>query len=260
VVGLVGLLIAYASGSCRKAKQSIYLIIIAVAVLISVVIQVFLLSSTHSTLGGPLGRCMKCLLEWFFGATEAGQESTSNKQESSDHRAKKARKRHKYLVLLAIVAASITYQAGLSPPGGFWSDDGSHYAGNPLLHDINRQRYKIFFCFNAISFMASIVVILLLLSKSIRKKAVPLEVLLLIVILDLLSLMTAFAAGSCRKLSTSVYVFMLVAGVVVYLVVLIVLSRAIKKYLRKWKTCGIFFSRYTVRVSSTNTRVQREQV
>ncbi|RLN13058.1 hypothetical protein C2845_PM09G11140 [Panicum miliaceum] len=167
VVALVGLLIAYAAGSCRKAKQSIYLIIIAIAVLISVVIQVFLLSSTQCTLGGPFGRCVKCLLEWLFGATEAVQESTSNKQESSSHRAKKARKRHKYLVLLAIVAASITYQAGLSPPGGFWSDDdGVHtrsnpvlnphadfwwynkshmVAGNPVLLDTHPRRYKTFF-------------------------------------------------------------------------------------------------------------------
>jgi hypothetical protein len=108
--------------------------------------------------------------------------------------------------------------------------------------------------------MASIVVIMLLLSKSIRKKAVPLEVLLLIMILDLLSLMTAFAAGSCRRLSTSIYVFVLVAGVVIYLVFLIVLSRAIGKRLGKWKRSGIFCSRCTVRVSGTNTRVQREQV
>jgi hypothetical protein len=101
---------------------------------------------------------------------------------------------------------------------------------------------------------------MLLLSKSIRRKVVPLEVLLFIMILDLLSLMTAFAAGSCPKLSTSVYVFVLVAGVVIHLVVLIVLSRAIKKYPRKWKTKGLFCSRHTSRVSSTNARVQREQV
>ncbi|KAF8657384.1 hypothetical protein HU200_060156 [Digitaria exilis] len=78
-------------------------------------------------------------------------------------------------MLIATLAASVAYQAGLNPPGGFWSDDEGHYAGDPLLHDINRLRYKTFFCFNAISFMASIVVIMLLLSKSIRKKAVPLE-------------------------------------------------------------------------------------
>jgi zinc transporter ZupT len=108
--------------------------------------------------------------------------------------------------------------------------------------------------------MASIVVIMLLLSKSIRKKAVRLEVLLLIMILDLLSVMIAFAAGSCRKLSTSIYVFLLVAGVIIYLVFLIVLSRAIGKCHKKWETVVLFCSRCAVCVSSTNTRVHREQV
>ncbi|CAD6336882.1 unnamed protein product [Miscanthus lutarioriparius] len=270
VVGLLGLLIAYTAGSCRYRKQSIFVIVIAVAVLISLVIQV-LLSSMYKMLRRPLAKVMECLQQlmeylqrWVFRTEKVRREITSESLETKDFDEKKARKRHKYLMLIAILAASVTYQAGLNPPGGFWSDDKhglhGHFAGDPLLHDINHRRYKTFFCFNAISFMASIVVIMLLLSKSIRKKAVPLEVLLLIMILDLLSLMTAFAAGSCRRLSTSIYVFVLVAGVVIYLVFLIVLSRAIGKRLGKWKRSGIFCSRCTVRVSGTNTRVQREQV
>jgi hypothetical protein len=118
-------------------------------------------------------------------------------------------------MLLAILAASIAYQAGMNPPGGLWSDDERHMAGNPILHDINHQRYKIFFCFNSFAFMASIVVIMLLLSKSVRKNDVPLEVLHLITILNLLALMTAFAAGSCRHLTISVYVYGLVVGALV---------------------------------------------
>ncbi|XP_066370161.1 uncharacterized protein [Miscanthus floridulus] len=270
VVGLLGLLIAYTAGSCRYRKQSIFVIVIAVAVLISLVIQV-LLSSMYKMLRRPLAKVMECLQQlmeylqrWVFRTEKVRREITSESLETKDFDEKKARKRHKYLMLIAILAASVTYQAGLNPPGGFWSDDKhglhGHFAGDPLLHDINHRRYKTFFCFNAISFMASIVVIMLLLSKSIRKKAVPLEVLLLIMILDLLSLMTAFAAGSCRRLSTSIYVFVLVAGVVIYLVFLIVLSRAIGKRLGKWKRSGIFCSRCTVCVSGTNTRVQREQV
>ncbi|RLN12029.1 hypothetical protein C2845_PM09G11130 [Panicum miliaceum] len=246
VVGLLGLLIAYAAGSCRNRKQSIFVIIIAVAVVISLVIQV-LLSSMYETLRRPLAKLMERLQKlveylqsWVFGTESVRREITSESPETKDCDEQKARKRHKYLMLIATLAASITYQAGLNPPGGFWSDNDVHFAGDPLLLDINHLRYKTFFCFNAISFMASIGVIMLLLSKSIRKKAVPLEVLLLIMILDLLSVMTAFAAGSCRKLSTSAYVFVLVAGVVIYLVVLIVLSRAIKKYLRKWKISGLF--------------------
>jgi hypothetical protein len=270
VVGLLGLLIAYAAGSCRNRKQSIFVIVIAVAVLIALVIQV-LLSSMFETLRRPLANIMERLQQlveylqsWVFRTESVRREITSESLETKDCDEQKARKRHKYLMLTATLAASITYQAGLNPPGGFRSDDShfadGHFAGDPLLLDMNHLRYMTFFCFNAISFMASIVVIMLLLSKSIRRKVVPLEVLLFIMILDLLSLMTAFAAGSCRKLSTSVYVFVLVAGVVIYLVVLIVLSRAIKKYPRKWKTKGLFCSRHTSRVSSTNARVQREQV
>lgn len=233
---MVGLLIAYAAGSCRKAKESIYLIIIAVAVLMSLVIQVLLLSSTHDTVGGPLSKVVKSLLKWLFGLKEVSQETVSERQGSSDHHEKKKKKkRHKYLMLLAILAASITYQAGLNPPGGFWPDGSNHVAGNPVLHDIHPWRYRTFFCFNNISFMASIVVIMFLLKKSVRKKDVLLEVLHLIMILDLLALMTAFAAGSCRKFRTSVYVYGLVVAVLVYLVFAIGVSSSIAKWTKRKK-------------------------
>ncbi|XP_066377802.1 uncharacterized protein [Miscanthus floridulus] len=241
VVGLVGLLVAYVAGSCRYKKQSIFVIIIAVAVLVSLVIQV-LLSSMYETLRTPLAKLMECLqqlMEYlqrcFFRTEKVRREIIPESPETKECGKKRERKRHKSLMLIATLAASVTYQAGLNPPGGFRSDDddNGHFAGDPLLRDINHRRYKTFFCFNAISFMASIVVIMLLLSKSIRKKPVRLEVLLLIMILDLLSVMTAFAAGSCRKLSTSIYVFLLVAGVVIYLVFLVVISRVIGKCHKK---------------------------
>uniref|UniRef100_A0ACD5ZU33 Uncharacterized protein n=1 Tax=Avena sativa TaxID=4498 RepID=A0ACD5ZU33_AVESA len=251
VVGLLGLLIAYVAGSCRNTKQAIHLSIIAMAVLVSLLIQVLL----SLAIGKPLGRFIGFLQSLLFSSTDDGQNTaTSGSTEVSD-REKIVRKRHKYLMLLAILAASIAYQAGLNPPGGFWSDDEGHVAGNPVLHDINHLRYKIFFCFNSFAFMASIVVIMLLLSKSARKKDVPLEVLHLIMILDLLALMTAFAAGSCRHLRTSVYVYGLVAGFVVYLVLVIVLLSGIAKYLKKLERSGLFSCswRRLERSSTTNT-------
>jgi hypothetical protein len=226
-------LIAYAAGSCRKAKESIYLIIIAIAVLISLVIQVLILSSTQETIGGPLSTFVEEQLKRLLRLKEVRQVAVSEPQGSSDHHGKRERKRHKYLMLIAVLAASVTYQAGLNPPGGFWSDDVNHIAGNPVLHDIHPWRYRTFFIFNGISFMSSIVVIMCLLNKSVRKKDVPLQVLHLIMILDLLALMTAFAAGSCRKFRTSVYVYGLVIAVVVYLVIAIGVASRIAKYLRQ---------------------------
>uniref|UniRef100_A0A0E0E0T1 PGG domain-containing protein n=1 Tax=Oryza meridionalis TaxID=40149 RepID=A0A0E0E0T1_9ORYZ len=225
VAGLLGLLIAYTAGCSRNRKQSIYLIIIAVAVLVSLVIQV-LLSSMHDTLGRPLSQFMGYLQSYVLSAKKVKREIPPILSEASGHVGKEVKilkKRHKYLMLLAILAASVTYQAGLNPPGGFWSDS------NPILHDINHRRYDIFFCFNSFSFMASIVVIMLLLINSVRKKDVPLEVLHLIMILDLLALMTAFAVGSCRKFWTSVYVYVLVIGVVIWFLLLIVLSSGVAK-------------------------------
>ncbi|CAL5052492.1 unnamed protein product [Urochloa decumbens] len=235
MVGLLGLLIAYAAGSCRNKIQSIFLIIISVAVLVSVVIQA-LLPSMHDTLGRPLDSLIGFLHTWVFLTETVEQEVISNTPETLNCDEKMEKKRHKYLMLIAILAASITYQAGLNPPGGFWSDDNGHVAGNPLLHDINNRRYMTFFYFNSISFMASIVVIMLLLSSSVRKKYGPFEVLLcLVMILDLLALMIAFAAGSCRKFRTSVYVLLLIAGVVIFLVFIRFFISAIAKCLKKWK-------------------------
>ncbi|KAF7100763.1 hypothetical protein CFC21_102234 [Triticum aestivum] len=267
VAGLLGLLIAYVAGSCRNIKQSIYLSAIAMGVLVSLLIQV-LLSSMHDTLGKPLAKCLGFLHDLLFHAEgeqvntlvspEASvdvrsEASVDVRPEASVVEEEKVRKRHKYLMLLAILAASIAYQAGLNPPGGFWSDDKDHVPGNPVLRDINHRRYKIFFWFNSFAFMASIVVIMLLLNKSIRKKAVSLGVLHLIMILDMLALMTAFAAGSCRKLRTSVYVYALVGGVVVILLLLIIVTSAIAKYRKPREGGGTNSPRRPEPVSGANT-------
>ncbi|KAF7094920.1 hypothetical protein CFC21_097190 [Triticum aestivum] len=267
VAGLLGLLIAYVAGSCRNIKQSIYLSTIAMGVLVSLLIQV-LLSSMHDTLGKPLAKCLGFLHDLLFHAEgeqvntpvspEASvdvrsEASVEVRPEASVVEEERVRKRHKYLMLLAILAASIAYQAGLNPPGGFWSDDKGHVSGNPVLRDINHRRFKIFFWFNSFAFMASIVVIILLLSKSIRKKAVPIGVLHLIMILDMLALMTAFAAGSCSKLRTSVYVYALVGCVVVILLLLIIVTSAIAKYWKPREGSGINSLRRPEPVSGANT-------
>uniref|UniRef100_A0ACD5VCG0 Uncharacterized protein n=1 Tax=Avena sativa TaxID=4498 RepID=A0ACD5VCG0_AVESA len=246
IVGLLSLLVSYSAGSCRKMKSVIYLIVIAAAVLVCLAIQVLVHSSTQGALEGPLTWLRTWLQKIFHLETDPdmllGSSEEANKENSAPGSAprskqKKEKKRQKYLMLLATLAASIAYQAGLNPPGGFWPDDTSsgYKAGNPVLKDIHSRRYMVFFVFNSISFMSSIAVVMLLLSKSVRKKRVLLQALHVIMVLDLLALMAAYAAGSCRKFRTSIFVLVVVCCVVLYLMIVTILSSGMARWLKKRK-------------------------
>ncbi|GJM99994.1 hypothetical protein PR202_ga17142 [Eleusine coracana subsp. coracana] len=129
-------------------------------------------------------------------------------------------KRRKFLVLIAVLAASSTYQAGINPPGGFWTDNqDSHRAGHPSFHNEFPQRYMVFFYLNSTAFMASLAVIMLLVSRRLCRKRMNGYLLRGCALLDLFSLMGAFAAGSCRKVSTSVYAILVVAVVFAYVMI-----------------------------------------
>uniref|UniRef100_A0A0D9WPB6 PGG domain-containing protein n=1 Tax=Leersia perrieri TaxID=77586 RepID=A0A0D9WPB6_9ORYZ len=108
-----------------------------------------------------------------------------------------------WLMVVATVAASVSYQAGLNPPGG-WNDDG-----NPVLRLTFPVRYKTFYYFNATTFVTSLVITVLLMSKRFYRSETKVVALMIATFLDLASLIGAYVAGSTRFMSSCVYVIVI---------------------------------------------------
>ncbi|KAK3139680.1 hypothetical protein QOZ80_5AG0387760 [Eleusine coracana subsp. coracana] len=205
ILDLFGLIGAYAAGSCRDVRTSIYAVALAGAVLVYVVIHVLFFTLDHED-------------RYIRGNDEA----SIRKQKDADDLLEKRLKR---LLLFAILAATITYQAGLTPPSGFrlQDDDFGHQAGDPVLLYNFPRRYKAFFYCNSVSFMLSIALIILLVNKNLYRPAIGSNALSVCTAAGMLGLMGGYAAGSTQYLRTSIYIFALTAVVLVFVVLLIVI-------------------------------------
>ncbi|XP_048533866.1 uncharacterized protein LOC125512835 [Triticum urartu] len=228
-VGLFCLTGAYAAGSTQHLRTTIYIFVLVGAVLFvaAVLLLVFLLTDPHKN-----------------GNSTATVTSISREQEEEEEKESKKHARRKYLMLLGILVASVAYQAGLEPPGGAWQGSGNGYeAGDPVMQVNRRPRYLVFFYSNSISFVASIVVIMMLLPHWLPNEKDKdwgkwsLRVMNWTILLDLVTLLVAYAAGSSRGWKTSVYVGMLIFAVLGYFAIHMTLSiwsdcyRAAKKKL-----------------------------
>ncbi|KXG19831.1 hypothetical protein SORBI_3010G122900 [Sorghum bicolor] len=236
LLDLVSLMGAFAAGSCRKVSTSVYAILVVALVFAYIMAQVLVLTFAKDK--------MSYFFEWVLRATpfKSPHPSQNGKRSIMVNR-KSEYKWRKDLILIGTLAVSVTYQAGLLPPGGLWPDDrDGHFTGDPILHDTNPPRYKAFFYCNATAFMASVVIVILLLNSTISKYKRSLLPMKTAMVLDLLALLGAYAAGSCRKLKTSIYVFALVIAVFMYIVIHILLSfdkmaRLVKKTGEQWIPC-----------------------
>ncbi|CAL4899738.1 unnamed protein product [Urochloa decumbens] len=221
--GLIGIMGGYAAGCTQHLRTSIYIFVLAAVVLCSVAMLVAVFFAMHMHM-------KKQEKEKTSNTVAGAEESPAARPEPEAgeevRREKKARHaKRKYLMLLGILAASVTYQAGLAPPGGSWlSNDGEHTAGSPVMHDNRRARYLAFFYSNSTSFVASVVVIVLLLPPALHEKRWWLTVMNTTIVLDLLGLLIAYAAGSSRTWKTSVYVSALVVAVLAYFAIHVLLS------------------------------------
>lgn len=216
VVGMFGLMGAYAAGSSRDLRTSIYVLILVVAVFAFVALEVVIFwvyPYLKKLLSGDVNK--------ESGSSGSNTEQKTGPQSETTGKTPEAQKEknmREYLMLLGVLAASVTYQSGLKPPGGLWQEDrNGHSSGNPILHDINKGRYYAFFFSNSTSFMASIVVVILLLPWTLHKHKLPLWPMQTAILLDMLGLLGAYAAGSTRDWVTSRNVIYLVIPVLAYI-------------------------------------------
>uniref|UniRef100_A0A453D2Q5 PGG domain-containing protein n=1 Tax=Aegilops tauschii subsp. strangulata TaxID=200361 RepID=A0A453D2Q5_AEGTS len=208
ILDLFSLMGAYVAGSCREKVTTIYVAALAVAVFVYSIAKVVAFTAQGQTQPGSESEGKHTL-----------EENLENKRVILEK--KSLERKRKFLLQLAILAATVTYQTGLNPPGGFWTESNGVRkvtAGDPILLDYYGVRYQVFFYCNATGFMASVAVILLLVNQTLSKQGIRSNALHVCVMVGLLGLMGAYATGSCRKLRTSIYVFALVAAVIAFLV------------------------------------------
>ncbi|XP_051199596.1 uncharacterized protein [Lolium perenne] len=146
----------------------------------------------------------------FQGFLLLQQEAAKKEEEAEDplaERKKWFREMRGWLMVLATVAASVAYQAGLNPPGGFWQDNNDgHRAGNPVLRDQHWVRYVLFYYFNATAFVTSLVIMVLLMSERFYHGEAKVMALMFATFIDLASLVGAYIAGTTRYASSCVYI------------------------------------------------------
>ncbi|KAJ4842265.1 hypothetical protein Tsubulata_040315, partial [Turnera subulata] len=94
--------------------------------------------------------------------------SSRAKKNSNKHNRRNKRwlnKTRNALMLVASIISTMAFQAGINPPGGVWQvDSETHEAGQSVLATKHPRAYRSFVVYNTISFLASLYVILLLIS------------------------------------------------------------------------------------------------
>ncbi|BAS97331.1 Os06g0295000 [Oryza sativa Japonica Group] len=190
VLDLVSLMGAYAAGTCRDRTTTTFTVVLVSLVVVYVALQVVLASL-------PAGE-----------------------HDGDEHVVKE--KSRKVLLLLATFATSLTYVAGLSTPGGFWSDSDAaagHRAGDAVMGDRHPARLTVFLLCNTTAFVASLLVIVLLLDRKLRDGTVRAWELYGCVLVSLAGLVGAYAAGSSRAAHTTAYVVALIGAVLAYIAI-----------------------------------------
>jgi hypothetical protein len=220
VLDLLSLMVAYAAGAFRDGLTAVYSLVLLTGVVAYLAVHTFLATFPASDERRIDRRAVAVLHKVLISWTAPAPAPVADQSENAG--APEMDELCKVLMLLATFAVSVTYVAGLSAPGGFWDNDADgHRLGRAILkggpHD---TRLKAFFVFNTTAFVASLLIIIILLDKKLAfSKNLRSVELYVFIAVTLMGLVGAYSAGSCRQIDTTIYVNSLVGAVITFILV-----------------------------------------
>jgi len=244
ILDLFGLIGAYAAGSGRDTSTSVYTVALAGGVLIYVVIHIVFFTLDSTPPADSSDKLQKIKEEQDKFRKIKGEQHKLRKireeelQKNEEEELQKIKEENKLqkrrdvlLLLLSVLGATLAYQAGLTPPGGFWEEDDKsrHRAGFPVLLEKYPLRYRIFYYCNAASFMASVALIVLLMNQNLYRPGIRCYALYVCMIAGMFGLMGAYSAGSYLHLRTSIIVLVLVSTLTIASFTVAIYARHIHK-------------------------------
>ncbi|KAH7838940.1 hypothetical protein Vadar_032977 [Vaccinium darrowii] len=154
-------------------------------------------------------------------------------------------KKRNALTIVAVLMATIAFQAGVTPPGGVWPDNKDGHRGGEAVMAYNYPNlYRYFLRSNTIGFVASLSTILLLISGVPFRKRIYVWMLVAIMCLTITSMAFTYAFSIAvitpkwerEALSHTIGVAVVVWSSVTAIVLLVHTIRSTTIFLKKWLT------------------------
>ncbi|KAJ3694725.1 hypothetical protein LUZ60_000102 [Juncus effusus] len=123
------------------------------------------------------------------------------------------------LIVVAVLAASVTYASGLTPPGGFWQDNADqHVAGTSIMLEKCPMHYWMFYLANGMAFVMSLTIIMILIEENFHVREGKMRALTISTGANLFCLFLAFFAGSTRCHETPTYMILFIVLAFLYII------------------------------------------